>query len=67
LERRQLLADEKIDHVVMPGDPGPDPVAWLEAGSGFSRVSRVSGPHEVLSVYSRVPVTDESRSQRLSP
>jgi len=53
-----LLADEKIDHVVVPGDAGPDPVAWLEAGSGFSRVSRVFGPHEVLSVYSRLPGTD---------
>ena len=57
-DRRRLLADEKIDHVVVPGDPGPDPVAWLEAGSGFSRVARVSGPHEVLSVYSRRPGTD---------
>ena len=54
-ERRRLLADEKIDHVVVPGDLGPDPVEWLEAGSGFSRVSRVFGPHEVLSVYSRSP------------
>jgi len=56
-ERRLFLADEKIDHVVVPGDPGPDPVEWLEAGSGFSRVSRVAGPRGVLSVYSRLPGT----------
>jgi hypothetical protein len=52
-ERRRLLKDERIDHLVVPGDPGPDPVAWLDAGSGFTRVSRVAGPHAVLSVYSR--------------
>jgi hypothetical protein len=66
-ERRQMLADEKIDHVVVPGDPGPDPVAWLGAGSGFARVSRVFGPHEVLSVYSREPVTGPPRPQPPTP
>jgi hypothetical protein len=40
---------------VVPGDAGPDPVAWLEAGSGFYRAARVSGPRGALSIYSRLP------------
>ncbi len=54
-ERRRLLADEGIDHVVLPGDLGVDPVAWLDAKSGFHRVAWVSGPRGLLGVYSRLP------------
>jgi hypothetical protein len=66
-ERRRLLADERIDYVVLLEDAGPDPVAWLGAGSGFSRVSRVSGPHEVLSVYARLRMTDPPGALRPVP
>jgi hypothetical protein len=55
-ERRRLLADEGIDHVVVPG--AADPEAWLGPGSGFSPASRVRGPHGALSIYSRLPGTD---------
>jgi hypothetical protein len=55
-ERRRLLADERIDHVVVPG--ATDLATWLGPGSGFSLASRVWGPYGVLSIYSRLSGAD---------
>lgn len=40
-------------YVVLPGDPGPVPEAWLGPGSPFRRLARVGTPPRVISVYGR--------------
>jgi hypothetical protein len=52
-EWRSALLDERcITHLVLPGDPGDPPAAWLGPGTAFRRTARVAGP-SAISVYAR--------------
>ena len=51
--RRALVDRWRVTHLVLPGDAGPAPDAWLGAGSGFRQVARVGPPAGVISVYAR--------------
>ena len=50
--RRALLDAWCVTHVVLPGEPGDPPVAWLGPGTGFRRVARIAGAASI-GVYSR--------------
>ena len=52
-ERAALLDRLHVDHLVLPGDAGPSPCAWLGESAGFEQVARVASPSGVLSVYTR--------------
>jgi hypothetical protein len=48
-ERRRILDERHIRHLVLPGDAGPSPVEWLGPDSAFQRVAKVGA----WSLYSR--------------
>jgi hypothetical protein len=50
--RRALLEARCITHVVLPGDPGDAPMAWLGPDTGFRRAAHIAGT-SAISVYSR--------------
>jgi hypothetical protein len=50
--RAVRLGEWRVTHLVLPGDPGPAPEAWLGPHSGFARTARVGTS---LSLYSRRP------------
>jgi hypothetical protein len=51
--RAELLDRLGISHLVLPGDPGEVPAAWLGEGTGFRRRARVGSGAETISVYAR--------------
>jgi hypothetical protein len=51
--RAALLERERIRFVVLPGDAGDLPEAWLGAGTPFRRAAAVGMPGQRLGVYSR--------------
>jgi hypothetical protein len=51
--RRALLDAWCITHVVLPGDAGEAPEAWLGPGTPFRRGAQVAGPGAVITVYTR--------------
>jgi hypothetical protein len=51
-ERRRMLRELGVRHLVLPGDAGPEAAGWLGEASGYRRVALLSGPEGVLSVYS---------------
>lgn len=55
-ERVRLLDRWGVTHLVLPGDPGLSPDAWLGSGSGFRQVARVGRPATLVSVYARPPI-----------
>lgn len=65
--RATLLDRWGIVHLVLPGDPGTVPVAWLGEGSPFQRVARVGSGDRTISIYSREPLSSTSPSGRLGP
>lgn len=50
--RTALLDARCITHLVLPGDPGDPPAAWLGPGTEFRRAARIAGA-SAISVYSR--------------
>jgi hypothetical protein len=54
-ERRSLLDEHRVTHLVLPGDPGGSPDGWLGEGSGFLRVATVGTEPTMLSLYARSP------------
>ena len=53
-ERASLLEAHRITHLVLPGDAGPRPAAWLGESTPFRRLTTLgSGP--VWSLYFRGP------------
>jgi hypothetical protein len=53
--RSSLLERNRITHVVLPGDPGATPSAWLGAQTPFRRVAAAGSPPRTLTVYSTAP------------
>lgn len=51
-ERRELLDRAHVRHLILPGDAGPSPVAWLGPDSPYQRVAVVGSPVR-LSLYVR--------------
>ncbi len=51
--RRQVLDRLGITHLALPGDAGPEPVAWLGEGSGFRKAASVAGPASAITWYAR--------------
>ena len=52
-ERRAILDERRVTHLVLPGDPGPSPRTWLGEESGFLQVARVGQGPGAISVYAR--------------
>jgi hypothetical protein len=42
-----------VDHLVLPGDPGPSPRSWLGDRADFERVVRLPSPSGGVTVYTR--------------
>jgi hypothetical protein len=42
-----------VTRLVLPGDAGETPVAWLGAATPFRRIARVGPPGGEISVYAR--------------
>jgi len=61
-ERAAMLEALGVSYVVLPGDPGPVPEAWLGSASAFRQLARVGTPPGVISVYGR-----HSRDVRAAP
>ncbi len=51
-ERRALLDSYRVTHLLLPGDAGPRPVAWLGEDTAFNRSAVVAGG-TVWSLYLR--------------
>jgi hypothetical protein len=51
--RSALLDRERVAHLVLPGDPGPQPTAWLGEGTPFRREAVVGRAPAAVSLYSR--------------
>ncbi len=51
-ERRELLDRVRVRHLILPGDAGPTPVAWLGPDSRYQRVAVVGSPGR-FSLYVR--------------
>jgi hypothetical protein len=56
-QRLSLLERWKVTHLVLPGDPGPSPDAWLGSGSGFRQLALVGRPPATISLYVRAPLS----------
>lgn len=54
-ERAALLERLGVAYVLLPGDPGSVPEAWLGASSPFRRLVRVGTPPATIAVYGRGP------------
>jgi hypothetical protein len=55
--RAELLRRTGATHVILPGDAGDPPLAWLPVDSAFRRQATVGRPPRLLSVYGRTPVS----------
>jgi hypothetical protein len=53
VERAALLDRHRLTHLVLPGDPGPSPVAWLGPDTTFRAVARVGQGADEITVYAR--------------
>ncbi len=65
--RAALLDGYRITHLVLPGDAGPQPVAWLGSDSAFRRSAVVAARGHVFSLYVRPrppPPLDRGRQRR---
>jgi hypothetical protein len=51
--RAALLDARRITHLVLPGDAGPEPVAWLGPGGRFRRSVVAAGSARAWSLYDR--------------
>jgi hypothetical protein len=51
--RAALLDRQRVTHLVLPGDPGPRPTAWLGEDTPFRREAMVGRAPSLLSLYSR--------------
>jgi hypothetical protein len=54
-QRLALLERNHIRHLILPGDAGPSPVAWLGEGTPFRRRAGVGQGPGSLSLYSTLP------------
>lgn len=52
-ERAALLRRFQVTKLVLPGDAGPSPRAWLGEGTDFAQVALLGPPPGTLSVYVR--------------
>jgi hypothetical protein len=52
-ERRTLLDRTRVTHLVLPGETGIEPSAWLGEGSTFRRVAEVGSPPRAVGIYAR--------------
>jgi hypothetical protein len=66
-ERVALLDRARIRHVILPGDPGPEPVAWLGPGSRYRRAAVVGSPGRLLSLYVAEPRPAEGAAPHREP
>jgi hypothetical protein len=51
--RTELLQRLGVTHLVLPGDAGPRPVAWLGSDTTFAAAVRVGRPPAEITVYAR--------------
>jgi hypothetical protein len=54
-DRSRLLDRHGLTHVVLPGDAGPRPVAWLGPDTPFREVARVGQGPGLIAIYARAP------------
>jgi len=54
-DRLAILDRIHVSHLILPGDAGPSPVAWLGPNAPFERTAVVGSPAR-LSLYERHPV-----------
>lgn len=60
--RKAFLDRLDVRFLVLPGDAGDSPDAWLGQASGFRRIARLGEPPGVLSVYRRMPSASERQA-----
>jgi hypothetical protein len=61
-ERAAILDRREVSHLMLPGDAGPTPVAWLGPATSFRRQARVGATRTPITLYSRAeapPVSEE--------
>jgi hypothetical protein len=51
--RTELLDRQGLSHLVLPGHPGPRPLAWLGAATPFRAAARVGSPSDEITIYER--------------
>jgi len=54
-ERAAILDRRGVTHLMLPGEAGPRPVAWLGPQTPFERVAGVGSRQALITVYSRTP------------
>jgi hypothetical protein len=54
-ERAAILDRRGVTHLMLPGEAGPRPVAWLGPQTPFERVGGVGARHASITIYSRTP------------
>jgi hypothetical protein len=59
--RAALLDREHVTHLVLPGDPGPRPTAWLGEETPFLREAVVGRAPSLVSLYSRAIPSPSAR------
>jgi hypothetical protein len=58
-ERLTILEKAHIRHLILPGDPGPSPLAWLGPDSPFRRLASAGDGERRLTLYraeARAPI-----------
>jgi len=54
-ERASILDRRGVTHLMLPGEAGPRPVAWLGPRTRFERVAGVGAGPAAITIYSRTP------------
>jgi hypothetical protein len=62
--RAALLDRVGVRYLVLPGDPGESPGAWLGEGTPFRQIAHLPGAGGGLSVYRRLPVASPGERGR---
>jgi len=52
-ERAAILERREVTHLMLPGDAGPRPVAWLGPETSFRRLARVGAARAPITLYAR--------------
>jgi hypothetical protein len=52
-ERAAVLDQREVSHLMLPGDAGPRPVAWLGPETPFHRLARVGATRAPITLYVR--------------
>jgi hypothetical protein len=64
-ERAGLLDRRGVTHLVLPGDAGPRPVAWLGPQTSFRAAARVGAPPGRITIYARPAAAGPAPGERL--